>query len=80
MESQIILLWPYLNHLQKNIGQLVTLSFLMIQLVCFTSAAFEAFAEAYLGLFAKLFLFIQLAKVNKMIHLQKKPGVSEYGL
>ena len=72
MESQIILLWPYLNHLQKNIGQLVTLSFLMIQLVCFTSAAFEAFA--------KLFLFIQLAKVNKMIYLQKKPEVSEYGL
>ena len=28
---------------------------------------------------ANLSLFIQLAKVSKMIHSQKKPGVSEYG-
>ena len=49
VESQITLLvWPCLNHLQKNIAQLITWSFLMIQSVSFTSAAFEAFAEAYL--------------------------------
>ena len=35
-------------HLHKNNAQLITWSFLMIQLVSFTSAAFEAFAEAYL--------------------------------
>ena len=49
VESQITLLvWPCLNHFQKNIIQLITWSFLMIQSVSFTSAAFEAFAEAYL--------------------------------
>ena len=49
MESQItLLLWPCLNHLQKNIAQLITWSSLIIQSVSFTSAVFEAFAEAYL--------------------------------
>ena len=49
VESQITLLfWPCLNHLQKSIAQLIARSFLMIQSVSFTSAAFEAFAEAYL--------------------------------
>ena len=53
VESQITLLvWPYLNHLQKNIKQLITWSFLMIQSVNFTSAAFEAFAETYLKKYA----------------------------
>ena len=53
VESQITLLvWPCLNHLQKNIAQLITWSFLMIQSVSFTSAAFEAFAEAYLCFFS----------------------------
>ena len=48
VESQITLLvWPCLNHLQKNIAQLITCSFLMIQSASFTSAAFEAFSEAY---------------------------------
>ena len=45
VESQITLLvWPCLNHLQKNIAE----SFLMIQSVGFTSATSEAFAKAYL--------------------------------
>ena len=49
VESQItLLLWPCLNHLQKNIAQLITWSSLIIQSVSFTSAVFEAFAEAYL--------------------------------
>ena len=49
VESQITLLvCPCLNHLQKNIAQLITWSFLMIHSVSFTSAAFESFAEAYL--------------------------------
>ena len=49
VESQIKLLaWLCLNHLQKNIAQLITLSFLMIQSVSFTSTAFEVFAEACL--------------------------------
>ena len=42
------LVWPCLNQLQKNITQLIKWSFLMIQSVSFTSAAFEDFAEAYL--------------------------------
>ena len=41
-------LFGQVYHLQKNIAQLITWSFLMIQSVSFTSAAFEAFAEAYL--------------------------------
>ena len=49
VESQITLLvWSCLNHLQKNIARLITWSFLMVQSASFTSAAFEAFAEAYL--------------------------------
>ena len=36
--------------LTKSITQLITSSFLMIQSASFTSAAFEAFAEAYLYL------------------------------
>ena len=49
VESQITLLvWWCLNHLQRNIAQLITWSFLMIKSVSFTSAAFEAFAKAYL--------------------------------
>ena len=48
-ESQTALLvWSCLNHLQKNIAQLITRLFLMIHSVSFTSAAFEAFAKAYL--------------------------------
>ena len=63
VESQITLLvWPCLNHLQKNIAQLITWSFLMIQSVSFTSAAFEAFAEAYL-----CFLVPALAKNAEVI-------------
>ena len=46
VESQIALLvWPCLNHLQKNIAELITWSFLIIQSAIFTSAAFEAFAD-----------------------------------
>ena len=41
-------MWSCLNHLQKNIAQLITWQFLMIQSVSFTSAAFETFAAAYL--------------------------------
>ena len=51
VEGQMTLLvGPCLNHLyiQKNIAQLITGSFLMIQSVSFTSTAFEAFAKAYL--------------------------------
>ena len=49
VESQItLLIWPCLSRLQKNITQLITLSFLMIHSASFTSAAFEAFAETYL--------------------------------
>ena len=46
VESQIIFhVWSCSNHLQKNITQLITWLFLVIQSVNFTSAAFEAFAE-----------------------------------
>ena len=49
VESQITLLvWPSLNHLLKNITQLITWSFLIIQSVSFIGAAFEASVEAYL--------------------------------
>ena len=49
VESEITLLvWPCLNHLQKNIAQLIALTFLVIQSLSFTSAAFEAFARVYL--------------------------------
>ena len=41
-----------LNHLQKNMAQLITWPFLMIQSVSFTSATFETFAEAYLCFFS----------------------------
>ena len=41
-------LFDHVYHLQKNNTQLVTWSFLIIQSVSFTSAAFGAFAEAYL--------------------------------
>ena len=45
VESQITLpAGPYLNHIQTDIAQLITSSFLKIQLVSFTSEAFEAFA------------------------------------
>ena len=50
-ESQITLLvWSCLKHLQKNMAQLITWSFLMILSVSFTSAAFEAFSKTYLCL------------------------------
>ena len=43
VESQITLLvWPCLIQLQKNIAQLITWLFLMIQSVSFSSVAFEA--------------------------------------
>ena len=48
VESQITLLfWPCLSLTEKT-TQLITWSFLMMQLVSFTSAEFEAFAEVYL--------------------------------
>ena len=48
VESQITLLvWPYLS-LTEKFAQLITWLFLMTQSASFTSAAFEAFAEAYL--------------------------------
>ena len=40
----------HVYHLLKRIAQLMVLSFLMIQSVSSTVAAFEAFAEAYLYL------------------------------
>ena len=60
VESQITLfIWPCLSRLQKNITQLITLSFLMIHLASFTSATFEAFTEAYL-------FFLVSASAKKM--------------
>ena len=71
VESQIkLLVWSCSNHLQKNIGQLITWSFLMLQSVSFISAAFKAFAKAY------LFFSICLGKNNadliKFIGIFKK--------
>ena len=61
VKSQIALLvWSCLNHLQKNIAQLITRLFLMIHSVSFTSAAFEAFAKAYL-------CFLVSASAKKML-------------
>ena len=40
--------WTYKKSVQKINTQLITCSFLMIQTVSFTSAAFEVFAEVYL--------------------------------
>ena len=49
VESQITsLVSRHVYHLQKNNAQLITWSFLTIQSVSLTSAAFEAFTEAYL--------------------------------
>ena len=66
VESQItLLLWLCLNHLQKHIAQSITRSFLMIQSVSFTSAAFEDLAfEALCNL---CFLVSGLAKKKKKI-------------
>ena len=75
VESQITLLvWPCLNHLQKNIAQLITWSFLVIQSVSFTSAAFEAFAETYLCfLVSASKIYLCLKKKNKSnVSLNKK--------
>ena len=63
-----LLAWPCLNHLQKNIAQLITWSFLLIQLARFTSAAFEAFAEAYL-------CFIVSASAKKNAEVIKFLGI-----
>ena len=41
-------LFGHVYHLQKNNAHLITRSFLMIQLVNFTSAAFQDFPKAYL--------------------------------
>ena len=59
-----LLVGPCLNHLyiQKNIAQLITGSFLMIQSVSFTSTAFEAFAETFL-----CFLVSALEKKNSEV-------------
>ena len=55
-------IWSCSNHLQKSIAKSVTWSFLMIRSVSFTSATFEAFAEAYL-----CFLVPALAKNAEVI-------------
>ena len=69
VESQIALLvCPCLNHLQKNIAQLIRWSFLIIQSVSFTSAAFEAFAEAYL-------CFLVSASAKKNAEVMKFLGI-----
>ena len=48
-ESQItLLIWPYLSLTEKQQRTINYMIILMIQPVSFTSAAFEAFAEAYL--------------------------------
>ena len=61
VESKITLLvWSCLNYLQKNIAQLITRSFLVIQSVNFTSAAFEASAEPYL-------CFLESGSTKKML-------------
>ena len=73
MESQItLLIWSCLNHLQKNIAQLITWLFLMIQSVSFTIAAFEAFAEAYISMFFSICLSKQNAEVIKFWGTLKK--------
>ena len=63
-DQMTLLVGPCLNHLyiQKNIAQLITGSFLMIQSVSFTSTAFEAFAETFL-----CFLVSALEKKNSEV-------------
>ena len=63
-----LLVWPCLSHLEKNITQLIT-SFLMIQSASFTSAAFEAFVEAYL--FLSICLGNKNAEVIKFLEIVK---------
>ena len=63
-----LLVLPYLNHSQKNNEQLITWTFLMIQSVSFTSAAFEAFAEAYL-------CFLVSASAKKNAEVMKFLGI-----
>ena len=71
VESQIsLLVWPCLNHLQKNIAQLITWSFLMIQSASLISAAFEFLSETDL-----CFLYLprqKNAEVNKLLGILQK--------
>ena len=72
VEGQItLLIWSYLSHLQKNITQLITLSFLMIHSASFTSAAFEAFGEVYLCFFS-ICLSQKYTEVIKFVGILKK--------
>ena len=77
-------------HLQKNNTQLITWSFLMIQSVSFTSAAFEIrhgswqmprHLPSHINVFYETEhrYIVLLAKVQQQNEWKKKPGVSEYG-
>ena len=73
VESQITLIfWPCLNDLKKNMAQLIIRSFLMIQYLSFTSAAFEVFAEAYLSFLVSALAKIKNAGIIKFLGISKK--------
>ena len=61
----------HVYHLQKNNAQLVAWPFLMIESVRITSAAFEAFAEAYLCFFS-ICLSKKNAQAIKFLEILKK--------
>ena len=65
-------LFGHVYNLQKNNAQLITWSFLMIQSVSFTSAAFESFAEGYLCFFSICLAKKKNAKAIKFLGILKK--------
>ena len=66
----LFFVWSCLSHLQKNIVQLITRSFLMIQSVSFTSAAFGGFCQG-ISMFFSICLNKKSAEVIKFFGILK---------
>ena len=67
----LFFVWSCLSHLQKNIVQLITRSFLMIQSVSFTSAAFGGFCQG-ISMFFSICVNRKNAEVIKFFGILKK--------
>ena len=67
----LFFVWSRLSHLQKNIAQLITWSFLMIQSVSFTSAAFGGFCQG-ISMFFSICVNRKNAEVIKFFGILKK--------
>ena len=66
----LFFVWSCLSHLQKNIAQLITRSFSMIQSVSFTSAAFGGFCQG-ISMFFSICLNKKNAEVIKSFGILK---------